>query len=164
MNPAIYRFIEDASPWIVLWLCAFSMVTAWRVARRVQSGTERVPDSMLFTELPGLPIAVLQSICFVWALVSLDWRSALFFLWWGPGFIAVATIYVLAKRRRAPIDWYPYRYWISWLCKGTYLLYAAVFAWLGMVGALFVLSAWITNDQIEKAFMSLDADRLRRTF
>lgn len=164
MNPAIYRFIEAAAPAIALWLCVFSLVTAWRVALRLLRGVERVPDSVLFTELPGLPIAALQSICFIWAVVSLDWLSALLFLWWGPGFVAVAVIYMRAKRRGLVIDWYPYRYLISWLCKGTYLLYAAVFAWLAMWGTLFVLSAWIINDQVEKAFMSLDADRLRRTF
>lgn len=164
MNPAIYRFIEGAAPYIALWLCLFSLVTAWRVALRLLRGVDRVPDSVLFTELPGLPIAALQSICFIWAVVSLDWLSALLFLWWGPGFVAVAVIYMRAKRRGFAIDWYPYRYLISWLCKGTYLLYAAVFAWLAMWGTLFILSAWIINDQIEKAFMSLDADRLRRTF
>lgn len=164
MNLAIYQFIERTAPLIALWLCFFSVVTAWRVALRLRRGVERAPDSVLFTELPGLPIAALQSIGFVWALISVDWLSALFFLWWGPGFVAIAAFYVRAKRRGSPIDWYQYRYVISWLCKGTYLLYAAVFAWLDMWGTLFVLSAWIINDQIEKAFMSLDADRLRRTF
>jgi hypothetical protein len=164
LNPAIYQFIEHTVPFVASWLAMFTLVTAWRAAQRMRRGVERVPDSVLFTELPGLPIAALQSICFVWAVFSLDWLSALFFLWWGPGFVAVAAIYVRAKRRGTSIDWYPYRYLISWLCKGTYLLYAAVFAWLGMWGTLFVLSAWIINDQIEKAFLSLDADRLRRTF
>jgi hypothetical protein len=164
LNLAIYQFIERAAPFIALWLSVFTLVTVWRAAQRIRRGVERVPDSVLFTELPGLPIAALQSLCFVWALFSLDWLSALFFLWWGPGFVAVAAIYVRAKRRGTQIDWHRYRYVISWLCKGTYLLYAAVFAWLGMWGTLFVFGAWIINDQIEKAFLSLDADRLRRTF
>ena len=164
MNPAIYRFIEAASPYLALWLFFFSLVTAWRVVQRLRRGVERVPDSVLFTELPGLPIAALQSICFVWAVVSADWLSALLFVWWGPGFVAVAAIWMTAKRRGKPIDWHRYRYVISWLCKGCYVLYVGVFAWRGMFGAIFVLSAWIINDQVEKAFMSLDADRLRRTF
>jgi hypothetical protein len=164
VNSSIYRFIEDSSPYLVLWLCVFTLVTAWRLFQKFRVGIERVPDSVLFTELPGLPIAALQSICFVWAMATLDLPSALLFLWWGPGFVAIAVFYVRATRRGIRIDWYPYRLLISWLCKGCYLLYAAVFGWRGMVGALFVLSAWIINDQIEKAFMSLDADRLRRTF
>lgn len=164
MNPAIYQFIERSAPFIALWLSLFTLVTAWRALQRVRRGVDRVPDSVLFTELPGLPIAALQTICFVWALISFDWLSVLLFLWWGPGFVALAVLYVRAKRRGIPIDWYPYRYLISWLCKGTYLFYAAVFALFGMWGTLFVLSAWIINDQIEKAFLSLDADRLRRTF
>jgi hypothetical protein len=164
MNPAIYRFIEDVSPYLAAWLLVFTLVTAWRFARKLRSGEGRVPDSVLFTELPGLPIAALQSICFVWALATLDWLSALLFLWWGPGFVAIAAAWLIAKRRGKPIDWHRYRYVISWLCKGHYVLYAIVFASRGMGGAIFVLSAWIINDQIEKAFMSVDADRLRRTF
>lgn len=164
MNPAIYRFIEQVSPWLALWLALFTLVTCWRVVARMRSGLERAPDSILFTELPGLPIAALQSICFVWAAATLDWLSVLLFLWWGPGFVAIAVLYMRAKRRGERIDWHRYRYVISWLCKACYLLYAGVFAWRGMFAALFALSAWIINDQIEKAFMSLDADRLRRTF
>jgi len=164
MNPAIYRFVEGASTYLVLWLCLFTLVTAWRVARRIRSGEGRVADSVLFTELPGLPIAALQSVCFVWAVVTRDWLSAALFAWWGPGFVAVAAVWLRAKRRGMAIDWHRYRYVISWLCKGHYVLYVVVFAWLGMPGATFVLSAWIVNDQVEKAFMSMDADRLRRTF
>jgi hypothetical protein len=164
MNPAIYGFIERASPYLALWLCFFTLVTAWRFAGKINRGIDRVPDSVMFTELPGLPIAALQSACFVWALVTLDWLSALLFAWWGPGFVAVAAAWLRAKRRGVAIDWHRYRYVISWLCKSHYLLYVIVFAWRGMPGAIFVLSAWIINDQVEKAFMSVDADRLRRTF
>jgi hypothetical protein len=164
MNQQIYQFVEACSPWLSLWLSIFTIVTGWRVFVRVRSGVAQVPDSVLFTELPGFPIAALQSICFVWAAVTGDWISMAFFLWWGPGFVAVAAAWIIAKRRGRSIDWHPYRYVISWLCKGYYVLYIAVFAWLGMNGAVFVFSAWIVNDQIEKAYMSLDADRFRRTF
>ena len=128
MNPAIYRFVEGASTHLVLWLCLFTVVTAWRVARRIRSGEGRVADSVLFTELPGLPIAALQSVCFVWAVVTRDWLSAALFAWWGPGFVAVAAVWLRAKRRGMAIDWHRYRYVISWLCKGHYVLYVVVFA------------------------------------
>jgi len=164
VNPAIYAFIEQVSPWLVLWIAGFTLVTFVRVMGRLLRGVARVADSVFFTELPGLPIAALQSICFFWAVASGDWLSALLFLWWGPGFLVIASLYIAAKRSGRSIDWHPYRYIISWLCKGCYVLYAAVFAWRGMFVAVFVLSAWIINDQIEKALMSLDADRLRRTF
>lgn len=164
MNLAIYEFIENTTPYLVLWLFMFSLVTALRVCVKMNRGAERVPDSVLFTELPGLPLVALQSVCFIWAVATGDWASALLFIWWGPGFIGVAVAWVRAKRRGQPIDWHPYRYVISWLCKGYYLLYVAVFAWHGMSGSIFVFSVWIINDQIEKSFMSLDADRLRRTF
>jgi hypothetical protein len=53
---------------------------------------------------------------------------------------------------------------ISFLCKGTYLLYMAVFLSRRMPGMIFAFSVWIMNDQYEKAALSFDADRLRRTF
>src|SRR4029077_17101917 len=53
---------------------------------------------------------------------------------------------------------------ISYLCKLNYLAYVLVFFWLDMPGMIFAFSVWIINDQYEKAFMSLDADRTRRTF
>jgi len=79
MNPPIYSFVEGATPYLASWLCLFTLVTAWRLARKLRSGEDRVPDSVFFTELPGLPIAALQSVCFVWALATRDWLSALLF-------------------------------------------------------------------------------------
>jgi hypothetical protein len=40
----------------------------------------------------------------------------------------------------------------------------ATFFVFHMPGMMFAFSVWIINDQYEKAFMSLDADRTRRTF
>jgi hypothetical protein len=71
---------------------------------------------------------------------------------------------IVAKVRGASINWYPWRYPISFLCKGYYLAYAAAFLMMGTPIILFAFSVWIINDQYEKAFMSSDADRLRRTF
>ena len=88
----------------------------------------------------------------------------LLFLWWGPGFVVVALAVVIAKARRKAIDWYPWRDLISFLCKGYYLAYVAAFLLMQTPTILFAFSVWIINDQYEKAFMSSDADRLRRTF
>src|ERR1044071_1888497 len=164
LNPDIYRFIEGASRYLVLWSFVFTVITSLRAIRRFRRGAGAEPDSAVYTELAGLPLTVLQPICFVWAAVTGDWRSMLLFVWWGPGFVAAVVAVIVSKARGVQIDWHPYRYVISVLCKGYYLIYMAVFVWRSMPGMIFAFSVWIINDQCEKALLSLDADRLRRTF
>ena len=164
LNREIWQFMESATPYVVAWIFAFTVFTTVRIAGRIRGGVARVADNPVLTELAGLLLTLLPSICFVWALVKGDWRSALLLAWWGPGFLISIGLVVAAKARRAEIDWYPWRTVISWACKLSYLAYVALFVWLGLYGMIFAFSAWIINDQYEKAFMSLDADRLRRTF
>ena len=164
MNRGIYAFLEAASPYLVCWSFVFTLVTSIRIAARVRQGREQVPDSAALTELAGLPLTLLQPVAFVWAVVTRDLPSALLFLWWGPGFVLSAAIVIGAKVRGRTVDWHPVRYVISYLCKLYYLAYMVVFYRLHMPGMMFAFSVWIINDQFEKAFMSLDADRLRRTF
>lgn len=159
----LYAFMEQAAPWLAAWSCAFTLITLARVANRVRRGIAKVPDSAVWTELAGLPLTLLQSVAFVWAVAVGDWLSAALFAWWGPGFWITVALVVRAKRRRQPIDWHPWRHLVSYACKLTYLAYAALFVWLDMPGMVFAMSAWIMTDQVEKALMSLDADRLRRT-
>ncbi len=160
----LYLFMERAAPWFVAWSALATVVTALRVVGRLRSGVAKVPDSAVWTELAGLPLTLFQSVAFVWAVAADDALSALLFAWWGPGFIITVVAVVRSKRRKAPIDWLPLRVAISYACKLTYLAYIAVFLCRGMPGMVVAFSAWIINDQIEKAWMSLDADRLRRTF
>ena len=164
MNRAIFLFMEHASPYLVLWSSVFTLLTVVRLGARLRRGISRVPDSAAVTELAGLPLTFMQPVCFVWAVATRDWLSALLFLWWGPGFVAAVVAVIVSKVKGFAIDWHPLRYVISYLCKGYYLAYTAVFFTLGMPGMMFAFSVWIINDQFEKAFMSLDADRLRRTF
>lgn len=164
MNQDIYRFLEAAAPVLFFWSCLFTAITSLRVIRRLRRRSGPEPDSAVYTEAAGLPLTLLQPVCFLWAAVTGDWRSMLLFAWWGPGFVFAAVAVILSKRRGRPIDWYPYRYAISVLCKAYYLAYMAVFLWHSMSGMVFAFSVWIINDQYEKAFLSLDADRLRRTF
>jgi len=164
MNRAIYAFMEAYSPYLVYWSFAFTLITAVRIARRVSRHRQRVPDSAALTELAGPPLTLLQPICFGWAVASRDLPSALLFLWWGPGFLISVAVVIAAKRRGHTVDWHPVRYVISYLCKLYYLAYVIVFWFLHLPGMMFAFSVWIINDQFEKAFMSLDADRLRRTF
>src|SRR5262249_22482133 len=127
-------------------------------------GVERAPDNAVLTELAGLPLTLLQSVCFVRAALALDWLAMLLFLWWGPGFLFVLAVVVRARLRCRRINWRPSRYLTSYLCKLYYLAYVAAFWYAGAPGILFAFSVWIINDQYEKAFLSLDADRTRRTF
>src|SRR5262249_40042452 len=76
----------------------------------------------------------------------------------------VLTLVIVSRLRQRRIDWHPFRYLISYLCKFYYLAYMVVFFRFGMPGMMFAFSVWIINDQYEKAFLSLDADRTRRTF
>src|SRR5262249_44829768 len=80
------------------------------------------------------------------------------------GFVTVVVLLIIARVRRRRIDWHPYRLLISYLCKLTYLAYMVTFFLYQMPGMMFAFSVWIINDQYEKLFLSLDADRTRRTF
>src|SRR5260370_40230010 len=88
----------------------------------------------------------------------------LLFLWWGAGFVVVLAVVIVARVRQQRIDWHTFRYPISYLCKLYYLAYMVTF-WLDdKPGMMFAFSVWIINDQYEKACLSLDAGRTRRTF
>jgi hypothetical protein len=164
MAPEIYRFLEQTSPLLILWSFAFTLLHSVRIARRLRRGMGKAPDNAVLTELAGLPLTLLQTVAFVLAVLHGDWLSMLLFLWWGPGFVTVLALVIVARVRRRRIDWHPFRYLISYLCKFYYLAYMVTFFLHDMPGMMFAFSVWIINDQYEKAFMSLDADRTRRTF
>src|SRR5262249_30149422 len=149
---------------LILWSFAFTLLHSVRIIRRLRQELPSSPDNALLTELAGLPLTVLQSVAFVLAVVYADWVSMLLFLWWGPGFVTVVALLIVARVRRRRIDWHPYRLLISYLCKFTYLAYMVTFFLYQMPGMMFAFSVWIINDQYEKLFLSLDADRTRRTF
>jgi hypothetical protein len=164
MTPEVFLFLERVSPGLFLWSSLFTLIHGIRIVRRFRRGLGAVPDNAVLTELAGLPLTLLQSVAFVMAAIRLDGLRMLMFLWWGPGFIAVLTVVIVARIRNKRIDWHPFRYWISYLCKLFYLIYMTTFWFYGMPGMMFAFSVWIINDQFEKAFMSLDADRTRRSF
>ncbi|MBV9123275.1 MAG: hypothetical protein JO112_07960 [Planctomycetes bacterium] len=164
MEPGLYQFLENASPYLIGWSFLFTLITTVRIVFKVRRGVLQLPDNAILTELAGLPLAVLLSVSFVRAVLAADWISILLFLWWGPGFVATLVTLLIARLRRRRIDWHPVRYLISYLCKLNYLAFMVVFFRFAMPGMIFAFSVWIINDQYEKAFMSLDADRTRRTF
>ncbi|MCX6119630.1 MAG: hypothetical protein NT027_18995 [Proteobacteria bacterium] len=94
----------------------------------------------------------------------MDWIGMLLTVWWGAGYVFVIFLVLRSKMTSTKINWKPTRVAISWLCKFYYLIYVAVAFYWGMPKLVFVMSAWIASDQIEKCFASLDADRTRRTF
>jgi hypothetical protein len=164
MSPELYLFLERASPVLILWSFGFTLIHSVRILRRLRRGLDPIPDNGPLTELAGLPLTILQSVAFVLATLHADWLSMLLFLWWGPGFVVVLALVGVARLRQQRIDWHPFRYWISYLCKLYYLAYMVTFFVHSMPGMMFAFSVWIINDQYEKAFLSLDADRTRRTF
>ena len=164
MSPEIYSFLERTSPLLILWSFSFTLIHSLRIIHHVRRGARKASDNAPLTELAGLPLTALQPVAFVMAAARMDWLSMILFLWWGPGFVFVVAVVIVARVRQRRIDWHPYRYWISFLCKLYYLAYMAAFLIHAVPGMMFAFSVWIINDQYEKAFMSLDADRTRRTF
>jgi hypothetical protein len=164
MAPEIYQFLERASPVLIVWSFTFTLIHSVRIVRRLHRSLGKIPDNAPLTELAGLPLTILQSVAFVMAALHADWLSMLLFLWWGPGFVMVLALVILARIKQRRIDWHPFRYLISYLCKVYYLAYMAIFFVHDMPGMMFAFSVWIINDQYEKAFLSLDTDRTRRTF
>ena len=164
MSPEIYRFLEDASVVVILWSFSFTIIHSVRIVHRIRWGLRKVSDNAPLTELAGLPLTALQPIAFVMAALHSDWLSMLLFLWWGPGCVTVLVFVLIARMRQQRINWYPFRHTIAYLCKLYYLLYMVTFYVYQMPGMIFAFSIWIINDQYEKSFLSLDADRTRRTF
>src|SRR5688500_17652939 len=97
---------------------AFTCVHVIRAARI----REPIKHSSWLTEVAGLPITLMHSICFVWAAIERDWIAMLLFLWWGPGLLG--TFVLIATRKP---NWKPHATWISWACKLWYLAFMLAF-------------------------------------
>jgi len=164
LDPACFARLDSWTPFLVSWIAAFTVLHCVRFVWMRREGAERRPHSTAITELAGLPLAMLQTDGFIRALIQHDPVSALLFAWWGPGFILSAIYYIRRKKQGVKATWGGLHLWISWLCKLNYLAFMIAFWALELPGPAFVYSVWIINDQIGLAFLSSDADRLRRTF
>lgn len=164
LDHGVYTRLDSWTPFLIGWIGMFTVLHCVRFVLMRREGAERRAHSTAITELAGLPLALLQTDGFLRALHAGDWLSASLFAWWGPGFILSAIYYVRRKKQGIKATWGGLHLWISWLCKLNYLAFMLAFARLGLPGPAFVYSAWIINDQIGLAFLSSDADRLRRTF
>ena len=159
-----FEWMESQTDWILIWLMAFFPIIIFKIVFLKLKGVSRAKDSMFFTEAIGLPVTFMQPVAFIKALLFKDWLGAVITLWWGPGFVTVTALVLWSKITGRALNWTPYRKVISWLCKILYIVYIALCLVWGLPKLVFVLSAWIASDQIEKSFASLDADRARRSF
>jgi hypothetical protein len=161
VHSGTYETLERASPFLIVWIALFTLVNIVRIARQRPGPAAR--EGMIASELPGLPLMLLHSVGFVLSILSRDLASSLLFLWWGPGYVFVAsTLLVRARRRSPPIRWKPFARVTSWLCKLSYVAFMAVYCSLGLYGIPFVFSAWIIQDQVKLTWLRQNADRTRR--
>jgi hypothetical protein len=160
----IYTWFDHFAPFIVFWIACCTVITTVRLILKFIRGQTVVGPSSFMTELPAFPIIFFQTACFFKFLIAGDIFSSLLFLWWGIGFWATVVYLIVCKKTGRKQNWYPYRKIISWLCKINYVAFIGVFFFMDVPALIFVYSAWIINDQYGMAFLSLDADRLRRTF
>ncbi|MCM8541247.1 MAG: hypothetical protein NE328_13315 [Lentisphaeraceae bacterium] len=164
MNKDIYLFMESNASWLCWWVLAFTFINLFKIYRRFSTGDEAKVQNTFFVEAAGIPLVLLHSVCFMKAVLTLDLLSMLLFAWWGPGFLIVATLYIVKMKQGAHLKWGKTRNLIAWVCKLNYLVFALVYWKLGSLNILFVFSIWIINDQIMMLWLSDDADRTRRCF
>jgi hypothetical protein len=161
VDPEVYRTLDRATPWLIGWLALFAAVTLVRLVRHRPGDAPR-RETMVGSELPGLPLMLLHSVGFALSVWRRDVLSALLFLWWGPGYLVVSSIVLRQARTGARIDWRPYALATSWGCKLSYLVFMLIYASLALPGLPFVFSAWVVNDQVKLAWLRGNADRARR--
>jgi hypothetical protein len=159
-----YQWLDRFSPFLVFWILFFTILTTVRIVMMKRRGEEVIGHNSVLTELAALPLTLLQSACFYKAAKAHDVVSMALFLWWGPGFVFTVLYLIHCKVKKKKPNWYPYRLLISWLCKLNYFAFMLAFYVLGFPSLMFVYSVWVINDQYGMAFLSRDADRLRRTF
>jgi len=164
LNRSIYQIFETAAPLLILWVAIFFVITAVRIVLSLRKPHQQLKTNNLVSELPGIPLTLLHTVAFVKALMLGDLISGVLFLWWGPGFIVIALIYLISHVRKKKINWAPIALITSYTCKVNYVLFMLVYFHFGMPAIMFTFSAWIISDQISLAWFSNNADRTRRTF
>lgn len=164
LNRAVYQLMESQAPYLIIWIGAFFILSIVRILLNRLYPNKISGYGFGLSELPGLPLILMHTACFIKAIMVKDILSALLFAWWGPGFIVVAIIYIYAKFSHKKINWAPWGLITSYACKINYVLFMLVYFYYSMPLIMFAFSAWITLDQINLAWFSANADRTRRTF
>ncbi len=164
LNKEIYNFMEAQAFWLSWWVLAFTFINLYKIFNRFVRKIPAASQHTLYVEAAGLPLVLLHSVCFVKALIALDFISALLFAWWGPGFLWVAILYLRKMKKGQHMKWGNSRKIISWICKINYLIFVAIYWKYECYTIIYVFSIWIINDQLMLAWLSNDGDRFRRTF
>jgi hypothetical protein len=164
INKSIYESMEILAMFFSCWVLFFTVLNFSKILKRMKNSGDAQSHNTFFVEAAGIPLTLMHSVCFVKALMLSDWASAMLFLWWGPGFLYIATLYLSRVKQGRSINWGPYKRIISWLCKVNYLLFVVIYFYYECYGMIYVFSVWIINDQVMMLWLSDDADRTRRTF
>ena len=162
IDPSIYIFINDQASYLNLWIALFLFYTIIRIYLKEKHPNVSITYGTVSSELAGLPLTLLHSVCFVKALISFDVFTALLFIWWGPGFIITAAWFIYINVRKIDFNWTPLGKITSWACKINYLLFMLLYWYFGCYEIMMAFSAWIIHDQINIAWFSKNADRTRR--
>jgi len=162
IDHSIYFFMNNQAKYLNLWISLFATYTVMRIILSVIKPKSNLVYSLLASELAGLPLTLLHSICFIKAINAFDIISALIFLWWGPGFIITASWFLYIKWKKIDFDWSPFGRITSIACKLNYLLFMLVYWYFGCWEIIMVFSTWIIHDQINLAWFANNADRTRR--
>ena len=161
-EPETYRYFEEVSPYLNLWIAAFMLFAAIRIGLFVLSAGKLKIHSIYLGEAAGIFLQLNHTICFVKALMAGDVISTLLFAWWGPGFLIFAYIYIQTKRGALEFNWSKVGWITSVGCKWSYLVFMVIYATLDCWGIIYTFSLWTFHDQITQAWFHDNADRTRR--
>ena len=164
LNRSVYQLMESQASYLIVWIGLFFVLSLMRISLNYLNPKKVSGYGFGLSELPGLPLILMHTVCFIKAIMVKDIISALLFAWWGPGFIIVAVIYLYAKFCHRKINWAPFGLITSYACKVNYVIFMMIYFYYSMPLIMFAFSAWIILDQINLAWFSANADRTRRTF
>ena len=162
-EPETYRYFNDTAPYLNIWVAAFVLFAVVRIALFIQSAGKVKIHNNLLGDAAGILLILNHSVCFIQSIVAKDVISTLLFAWWGPGFLVFVYIYLQVQRGALDFNWSKVGLITSLACKLCYLLFMAIYAWLGCYSIIYTFSLWIMHDQINQAWFHDNADRTRRT-
>lgn len=162
LNKEIYEYMNNLAPMLNLWVAIFFVITLMRIAISILKPTKKLIYGSALSELPGLPLTLLHTVCFIKAINAHDFISILLFSWWGPGFIIIALLYIYIKFKKNRFNWKPLGLITSVACKLNYLLLIIIYFYFGCYEIITAFSIWIIHDQINLAWFADNADRTRR--
>jgi hypothetical protein len=161
INPDVYAIIDYIAFYNVVWISILFVITLCRLFSANANAKLEKYDGNL-SESAALPFTLLHNVCFVYAIYTYDYLSALLFAYWGPGFLLTAYWYLHIKKHKIKFNWAPYGLITSYLCKLQYVIYMFIYSYFGMYDVVYLFSIWIMHDQIHLIWFHTNADRLRR--